>query len=250
MKRKLISLSFIFLIAFTAVAQKKNRSKKDPLAGKTFFGLGFSSMHGSNFIRDENKLFQSDTVQYNINYKPFSYKLGAEVKHFFTYRFALKTGLYYAQRKINVDYKSEHTASGLIKGLKDTTFTGQLHFTSYEIPIHAMGYVRLAKSIYMDIHGGFDLNFYPSNLMIDNIYLQREGSFNSLFFQLGYTFGVGWEWRTKNSGAFYLGASYQAKGDYMGAVLLYEGRVLNAAEYFYELKGQYFSIDFRYYFNK
>ncbi len=247
--RTLLSLILLFQILFTfgqgnARATKTNRT----IEKQTLFGIQISPIIPTNFLEKSNYQYESDTVNYSIqNHTSVSY--GVEIRHYFTYRFALNTGILYTKRNIDVDFSSQHSVSN--KKLNDTTFTRQLQFTAFEIPIKASGYVRLSKQIYMSIAGGIHLNFYPSDIRVDNVYMQRAEHFglNAFqFFQLGISGSLGWEYRTQNSGIFFIGASYQTHINNMAYVLLFEEETIHNADYFEPVKGSYFSIDIKYFF--
>jgi len=76
----------------------------------------------------------------------------------------------------------------------------------------------------------------------------KIGSKSYQFFQLGYSVGMGWEYRTKNSGTFYLGTTYQARIDNMASILFFEEETIHKADFFHNIKGGYLSIDIKYFF--
>ena len=226
----------------------KNQKKLDK---QTILGIQVSPLIPSNFLEKNDYKYESDSVNYSINNQS-SISYGVEIRHYFTYRFAINTGIIYTRRNIKVDYDSHYTYDNYYTRGTDTTFSRDLKFTAFEIPIKASGYVRLNKEIYMSIAGGINLNFYPSNIRVDNIYVQRIGtqigSKAWQFFQLGVSASLGWEYRTKNSGIIYLGASYQAHFDDMASVLIFEEETIHKADFSKNIKGSYFSIDIKYFF--
>jgi hypothetical protein len=100
----------------------------------------------------------------------------------------------------------------------------------------------------MSIGGGLILNFYPSNIRVDNIYMQRIGTFGWMFFQAGFSANVGWEYRNKDIGIFYLGLGYQSRVDNMASILFFERETIHKANYYHNITGSYFSIDLKYFF--
>ena len=103
----------------------------------------------------------------------------------------------------------------------------------------------------MSITGGLNLIFYPSDIRVDNIYVQRAEhmGLNALqFFQLGYSASFGWEFRSKDSGTFYLGASYQTRLDDMAYVMFFEKATIHSPNHYKATRGNYLSIDIKYFF--
>ena len=155
MNKRNYGLLILSLISILSFSQRNSRLKKDSqlIEKQTIFGLNVSPVIPSNFIQKNDYTYASDTVNYTINNKA-SVSFGAEIRHYFTYRFALNTGILYTKRNIQVEFESHYPIGS--RGT-DTTFTRDLKFVAYEIPIQASGYVRLSNKIYMSIAGGFNL---------------------------------------------------------------------------------------------
>ncbi len=248
MRQTYQNFTIALLICLSLVSYGQKHEERE-IENQTLFGLNISPVFPGNFIRKSDISFSSDTVNYSINLKN-SISLGAEIRHYFTYRFALVTGILFTKRYMEAGYRS-HYPTPSTKHI-DTAFVRDLEFITYEIPIHALGYVRLTKHLYMSISGGLNLNFYPSHIKVDNVYVQRVGTkigrYAWQFFQLGYTANVGWEFRAKDIGTFYLGASYQARMDKMARVGFYEKTAIHRADYDEDIRGDYFSVNFKYFF--
>jgi len=243
--KKIITV-LIILISFSTFGQRVKSSQQDNkyLIGKSFFGVHISPIVPTSILLKNNYTHTTDSVSYSITNLP-SISYGAEIRHYFTYRFALISGITYTKRNIKIDYNSSYPTDSR---KTDTSFTGTLHFIAFEIPIQAVGYVRLTRKIYMDIAGGINLNFYPSHLRIDHIVMQRIGTGGIQFFQLGYNINLGWEYRTEESGFFYIGCSIQYRFDYMANILLYEKETRHTADYHQSIYGNYFAFNIKYIF--
>ena len=240
-----ILLSISLISAFSQRNPNSDKAKKS-FKEQTIFGLQVSPIIPSNFIQKNDYTYQSDTANYSITYQP-SVSYGIEIRHYFTYRFALNTGIIYTKRLIKTDFETHYPTGS---DGTDTTFSRELSFIAFEIPIKASGYVRLSKEIYMSIAGGINLNFYPSDIRVDNVYMQRAEhmNLNALqFFQLGFSVSLGWEFRTKENGIFYLGASYQTRLEDMAYILFFEEETIHSANYYQGTKGNYLSIDLKYF---
>ncbi len=240
----LLIIPFIF-----SYGQGNKRAPKShqKIEKQTLFGIQVSPIIPASFLQKTNYTYESDSVNYSIsNQTSLSY--GVEIRHYFTYRFAINTGIIYTNRNINVDFDSQYPYGS--KG-QDTSFARELKFIAFEIPIKVSGYVRLSNYIFMSIGGGLNLNFYPSDIRVDNVYMQRaeHWGLNALqFFQVGFSANIGWEFRTQENGIFYLGASYQAQIDDMAYILFFEKETIHRPNYYQAINGSYFSIDLKYFF--
>ncbi len=244
--KKSIILIFTFLISISSQAQKASKSKAAQLQGhKTVFGVAAHILPVDSWYQNSEVNFISDSIQSSIT-KHTSVSLGGEIRHFFTYRFAINTGLFFTPRNYKLNYSSHYTEAGH-RGI-DTTFSREMRFISFEIPVHLSGYVRLSRNIFMNVAGGINLNFYPTNIGVENINFQRIGLGGSQFFQLGYTIGIGWEFRTENTGYFYLGGLYQARFDNMGSFLFYERNTVSTPTYSHDITGSYLALVLKFYF--
>lgn len=243
--RPYLLIIFSFFSLLVAGQGKAHALKDNQLIEKqTLFGFQYSAIMPGNLIQKNNYQFESDSVNYSIH-NSFSNSYGVEIRHYFTYRFAINTGILYTKRNISVDFRSQYPTQS--RGT-DTTFSRDLRFIAFEIPLKLSGYVRLSNEIYMSIAGGVNLNFYPSHIRTDNVYMQRIGSMGWMFFQLGYSGSLGWEFRTTDNGIIYLGASYQARIDHMASILFFEKETIHTADYYHNVNGNYLSIDIKYFF--
>jgi len=241
-----ILISLIFTSSFLwSFGQHKTSDNSRDLEKQTLFGIQVSPIIPSNFPAKTNFNFQSDTVNYSISNR-LSASYGVEIRHYFTYKFAINTGILYTKRNIIVNYESQHTKTN--NAFTDTSFSRDLKFVAFEIPLKLSGYVRLSKTIYMSINGGINLNFYPSDIRVDNVYMQRIGTFGWMFFQAGFSADLGWEYRTEDNGIFYLGLSYQSRVDNMASILFFEKETIHKANYYHNITGNYFAITLKYFF--
>ncbi|MBN2669321.1 MAG: outer membrane beta-barrel protein [Bacteroidales bacterium] len=252
---KFYSSIILFALTLNLYSQKRPKlGSEHDVDTKNLFGLSISPVLAGNTLENNNYNFQSDTIAYSITHK-ISYSFGAEIRHYFTYRFALNSGIYYTKRNIQADFSSQHSP-GYYK--PDTAYTENLKFVAFEIPLVASGYVRLGKDVYMSINGGFNLNFYPSDIKSGYVGMQRlpvkifgKDYININFFQLGFTAGIGWEYRTKDDGYFYIGTTYQTRIRDMAYLMFYEQDPVggNKGDFFTSVSGSYLSINFKYYFS-
>ena len=81
-------------------------------------------------------------------------------------------------------------------------------FVNYEIPLQALVYVQLSRSLFMNVSSGIGLNAYPSHVISfgENLLLEQL-SLRGRIIGLSYLANIGFEYKTEEKGNFYLGAS-------------------------------------------
>lgn len=229
MRSLLILITTLFITANYTLAQQKR------FKGKTTFGMQVSPIFTNDWLQKNSvDITLPSNVRYTITPKP-SILFGMEVRHDFTERVALQSGINYIRRNYNV---------GIIDQGVDIK-TLRMKFLSYEIPVLGLLYVRISDDIYMNNAFGFSFNFTPSNINFEEIYVLRKS-----WFHPGLLANIGWEYRTKSSGNFYLGVSYQYFfEDMFGFHSFYEGQTVNPKSKFVStVSGNYFCINFKYFF--
>ena len=226
-----IKKHIIFIIIITnslfAISQNKNQE----IENKNFFGLSVSVLVPNNLILKKtiDEVYLTD--RYKLTNK-YGYTYGISIKHDFTKHYSLQTGINYVHRNFSAEIINA-----------DTSIQNDLRFISYELPISGLIYIRLFEKIYMDISPGFSTNFFPSDIITNNMYGKRYR-----FFTFSGFINLGWEYRTKNSGYFYLGASYKRDFSNMIYVAYFKGIISGTSDYSIASRGDYLNINFIYYF--
>ena len=181
-----------------------------------------------------------DTASIEVSSK-LGYCFGMVIRHGFTKSFSIETGINYTERNYDL------IGSSNFENSQDNADFG---FVSYEIPVQGLIYIRLDKQLYMNASVGLGINFYASdvaskgeNFFIDH-YSERARWINFSFHS-----NLGLEYRTKEKGYFYLGASLNTPFNEITATRL---------KYYYEnnnsvnfdpvfLNGNYLTLDLRYF---
>ena len=181
-----------------------------------------------------------DTASLEVSSK-LGYCFGMVIRHGFTKSFSIETGINYTER----NYKL--LGSSTFENSSDIADFG---FVCYEIPVQGLIYIRLDKQLYMNASVGLGINFYASDVaskgekfFIDH-YSERARWINFSFHS-----NLGLEYRTKEKGYFYLGASLNTPFNEITATYL---------NYYYQdndkvsfdpvfLNGNYLTIDLRYF---
>jgi hypothetical protein len=133
----------------------------------------------------------------------------------------------------------------------DPAISQKLKVSSYEIPANALLYIRLAEQLYINAAAGMSFDLFPSelkqstenyeNLILRSLRIMPAGIVN-----------LGVEYRTPQSGYYYIGASYHRPvfNTFTATLQYKEGNNMLAATKNFPLYGDYLSIDLRYFFNK
>lgn len=202
-------------------------------------------MISGSFINESGLIEEENNIEFGIT-KLFGYNAGMVIRHNFTKMFALETGISFTKRNFNM-LVNDNT--------NNYTFTQDFASIAYEIPIQALVYVQLNKQIFMDVSFGFVADILPSNVAVisSDRKLFMEGQRKN-WLNAALTANIGWEWRTEQYGAFYIGGTYhRGFSDMFGFLMQYEydstdpnstyTRILNVQN------GNYLTLDFRYFFH-
>lgn len=220
--------------ALPALAQQRQ-----PREERLTFGLQLKPIVPSQLFRTDGQALTQNNVTYTTNQRP-GYAFGMFMRKNFTKRFAIETGINYVVRRYQTGIN-----------VPADNFSDSLTFRiiGYEIPVQGLVYVRLGERMYMNNAFGLSVNMFPSNVGAGNVTYGHLAA-RKAWVQLGLIANHGYEFRSKNSGTFYIGASIQRPFDsiYKMGVKYETDTRLEEAEIF--LDGTYFTIDFRYAFHE
>jgi hypothetical protein len=230
---KYIFTFVIFTIAFNAKSQK----------GQALFGLQYKPVIPNSLIGFHQQDFNSGQFESIVKQK-FGNSLSMLINVGLSDRLALETGIGFTQRNFNLDY-----------AVPDSGYAanGDVRVVSYEIPLNFIVYIRLSDEIFMNTSLGPAMTFFASDVRtfipIDaNERFQQEGAYRSKF-QGALNANVGFEYRTKNSGRFYLGGSYHLPfTPIMTFAMSYEYATNQNVLAIDNISGSYLTADLRFYF--
>ena len=168
------------------------------------------------------------------------------IRHQINKTFSVESGLNYTQR----NFKLSITNSTI--NLADFTAFGM---RSYEFPIQLLTYVRASENWYLNIAFGIS-----HNVLASDIFSYGEGK-NDFFFQNTYRknggysallANIGLEYRTESKGYYYFGASLHRPWKAIGRIYPeYDDKtnIFNKnKEFYFDMLGNFVTIDFRYFF--
>ncbi len=174
----------------------------------------------------------------------YSYKggfgFGGVIRVKFTDFWNLETGIYYTRRNY---------AYGITDPLASFKESTKMSVIGYEIPLKGLVYIQMGKSLYMNVALGVSADFFASDTEVQELNYNVV-SFKKNWAKMAVLGNLGLEYRSKESGYFYLGASFhQPFGDIMDTLVNYKRNKIGIS-YFQNgtIDGTYFSVDFRYFF--
>jgi hypothetical protein len=129
-----------------------------------------------------------------------------------------------------------------------------LSFIGYEIPLQALIYVQLGEKWFMNASAGMVIDIFPSEAetfsseKVDSTYVDfSQITWRESWFKIASQTNLGFEYRTKKNGYYYLGASYHLP---LGRIAASQASVTypnHAHTLWLDLPTGYFSIDLKYF---
>jgi len=215
------------------------------------FGLQYKPIISASYFNagDESAIWEDG---YSSELLPrFGQSLGMVVRYNFSTTFSLETGLNLVNRRYRFTLKNSSI------NLDDyTTFT----LRSYEFPIQLLSYVRIAEQYYINASFGNSINVFPSDII-------SFGEKNDIYFlstsrrkkiQAAFIANLGVEYRTKEKGIFYFGASFhrpwkntaRSFPEYDDGTNSFNTEAPSREDSKYlDISGNYFTLDIRYFFS-
>ncbi len=215
------------------------------------FGLQYKPIISASYFNagDESAIWEDG---YSSELLPrFGQSLGMVVRYNFSTTFSLETGLNLVNRRYRFTLKNSSI------NLDDyTTFT----LRSYEFPIQLLSYVRIAEQYYINASFGNSFNVFPSDIISfgekNNIYFLSTSRRKKM--QAAFIANLGVEYRTKEKGIFYFGASFhrpwkntaRSFPEYDDGTNSFNTEAPSAEDSKYlDISGNYFTLDIRYFFS-
>lgn len=231
----LCCLIFLFVVSIT---QAQSGIRAFGIQFKPIFPLGIVNTDGQT-VNEENQ--QSTLEIKNSN----GYNIGAVIRIGISNRISLETGINYVQR--NYDF--------LLTSPDYPRSEASVRFTGYELPLQALVFVRLGQQMFMNASGGFVLDLFPTGGVVsydrDTI---EYGLLESNWIIPAINANLGFEYRTKKQGYFYVGSSYHLPLKDIATVFVsyrvpgsnnYEELITSEPT----VSGSYLTLDLKYFFN-
>jgi hypothetical protein len=215
--------------------------------GVTTFGIQFKPMIPSVFFETGPVSFSTDEL--NMNLDPLlGINFGCVVRKGLTPLWSFETGINLVQR--NYDLTFAHALLSQNEKMK-------YRFIGYEIPLQGLLYMQLGKQLFVNASGGLSVDLYPSNVETSNGYFVDTTAFDfyqktirQRWLQASVLANLGFEWRTRDAGYIYLGASYHRPFSPIGYVYSEIRIDTDPATAVFAINGNYLTVDLRYFFHE
>lgn len=241
--RSFILFSVVFLVSCTSVFAQSNKAKKDKAAN--YFGIVASPVIPNNFIGEKQTTFSDTAKNMDVAFnQKWGYSIGGIVRFGITKSLSIETGLTQVRRNFLVNVS-----------VPDSNIFGKqrLAFVNYDVPINGLVYVPLSENWYMNALIGASITHYPTDVA-DSILpgfgkrINLEGRRTERTY-FAANAGLGFEYRTKKMGTFYLGGSAKVpfKPIMFGVAVFKQSGNGNNWVAYQPISSGYFSIDFRYF---
>lgn len=211
--------------------------------GESIFGIQFRGIIPVSYLNAGEQTISNDSIDFSIS-SASGFSIGAIVRHNFSKMFTIETGINYVSRRYSFNFKQN------IQNIDDNS---SVNLVSYEVPIQWLLFIRLGDQFYMNTLFGFSFDFYPSDVTKTRekyAYIIIRDS----WVNFSLLASIGFEYRTKKSGYFYLGGSLHYPFSDVSFVRVSYIPDPNDSNNFVnldtKLSGTYFSIDIRYFFAK
>ena len=216
----------------------------------TTFGVEMKPIIPSNLFQTGQTALTQNGIDYELNQK-IGYSFGGVMRFGLTKLLSLESGISFVRRNFSTNVSDPAF---------NFTDTVDFRVIGYEIPVTGLVFVQLSDEIFMNAAFGLALDMFPSDVgngnNVDFIQISRRrgiGGGNSFmtWSKLGLIANVGFEYRTKKSGYFYVGGSYHRPFQPIYDTYLYytnENGVEDRAKL--AMSGNYLTIDFRYFFHE
>lgn len=223
MKKNCVVFALIFLNAFQIIAQRNINT----------IGIQIKPIFSNNFFSTGSKTAYQQHVQFDVKLQS-GFSAGMMIRHGFSNLLAFESGINYIKRTYLLQ-------------INDGSFTGESTFRiiGYEIPLNLLVYIQLGEKFFMNASMGPCIDMFASDVQSHDSYFYQR-SYRKSLFQPAVIGNIGWEYRSQQSGYFYIGASYHRPFSYIYLTRInYRGNTIPVEE---SLAGNYLTVDLRYFF--
>ena len=243
MKAIWIILLTISLPCFAQEPEKDNEREKFP----TSFALQLRGLANNRFVEGSTLTQTHDTVVSTIGMRN-GFSIGGIIRRRFTDQLGFELGIVHNKRYYDLTSTPTDT---------DVTYSTDFAFVNYELPVKGLVFIKFSKNIYSSVGLGITTLYKPSSVLkqVNDLPAKRSASFegnayNKFSFNADAQIGV--EYRTRNSGTFYIGGSASVPTSPLFAFIsvyksLDESIRVDQSQF---VRSPYFTVDLRYFFPK
>jgi len=234
----------VFLFGIKPVfGQLGEKKEKFPV----LFGLQARILQPSEFLAPRTSTLLDGGFTSSLNQKSgFSY--GALIRADYTKSISLEVGLNYIQRQFN----AQMSFTDSITSISDSN---KLTFINYEIPLTGIVKIQMGQKLFAIAGLGPSFTYKPTNVAL----IDQPGGPHTFYhsgtvkkFGIDLNAQIGFEFRTRKSGIYYIGGAVKVPTGYL---FNWGGKYSkqNSSEYFIDftkVNGAFLAIDLRYYLPK
>jgi hypothetical protein len=229
MPAKKIFALFFYLLSLATYCQENT----------TTFGIQFRPLIPMGLLKTDKLTQDLPPVTFTIQAME-SFNFGMVIRKGFTKTLSLETGINIIKRN-NLIRIEDHKYNRKV--------TDRYTILAYEIPVQGLVYVQLGRQTFMNGSAGISFDMLPSDLFTANRYYSHL-SLRYNWVQVALNTNVGFEYRTKKSGYWYIGGTLHRP---------FHALMLSGIEYQYKeldqianiiVTGNYLTIDLRYFFHE
>lgn len=231
----LIKRIFLFSLAIIGLFFNLKAQKE-----VTTFGLQFKPIISSEIINTGPQTIKQGAVSFTIEPNQ-GYSFGMVIRRGITDQFSFESGINYTKRNFNLS---------LLNDTLDLDGNSKFSYVIYEIPVMGLIYVQLGENLYLNTAFGASLNFLPSSWESFDTYFNHFSQRKSWIVP-SLLANMGVEYRTRKDGTFYAGFSYHRPfSELTTAGVGYIEDKLEKEAVFFDITGNYLTIDLRYFFHE
>lgn len=164
---------------------------------KTFFGLEFKPIFNSDFFTAGAQISTGDNLTYTVQ-NTGGHSLGMVIRHNVYKKFSLETGINSVTRNYSILLEDDTS---------NFSVSNEFRMVAYEIPLLGLVYVQTGDQTFINAGAGLSFSFLPTDTEIAGQIDYYQRSFRDAWMRMALLAQIGFEYRTKDSGIFYLGTS-------------------------------------------
>jgi hypothetical protein len=208
-----------------------------PLFSSKFFSTGPQELNWDDQYYDTvPQLVYEDAASFKITPQS-GYCMGMVIRMGLSETWSLESGINFVRRNYDLTM-SDSTGS------ENTQFK----LVSYQIPLQGLVFIQLSDQVFMDVSMGAAVDFYPSDVATYGDRFIHSCARRS-WLSSSLLANIGWEYRTEESGYFYVGASYNRPFKPIMRSFFKRPTTDYGPEEYIDLKGNYLTVDLRYFFH-
>jgi hypothetical protein len=208
----------------------------------SYFGIQLRTVLPTSFVGNPTTEVKKDLLKASITQTP-GYSFGGIVRVGLTELIALETGINFTQRHFKLN--GSIADSGIY-------VSNSLDFIQYDLPINGLIYIKLSKTTFANASLGVTAGFKPTSVATSN-----NVSGSKFFYHTGFVDkkasldlngNLGFEFRSKKSGFFYLGTTVRLPtAPLFTYIATYRNQGYKVSQYG-DVSGAFLGIDVRYFF--